>query len=344
MKSKKERTSPGWCIVVILRASSILVALVATMGLAAAQTLEDGPESEPVEDASWEDPPDHEEGAASEPEDEVEDPVVHDAASTTPPPTMPTPTSQDASAPPSATGLRAPDSSPPLPEDATAPAAAQSAAEPIAKAPDPSGADPALPPNAPPTSSAAASAAPRFLRDLPQGALWAASIGGGAIALTFVRRQWWLAALPLYSRLAPSRVLEHATRSALAELLRDEPGITFREAQRRLGIATGEMTHHARVLERAGVIFSSPDGQQRRLFLTTHGRVPPVPPVRERALDAIASSGPVTNAELAHRLGVSREAMRYHVKSLAREGAIVARAQGRELIVALPEARARGEA
>jgi predicted transcriptional regulator len=175
------------------------------------------------------------------------------------------------------------------------------------------------------------------------GLAWGLAAGAGAVGLAAAlaraaRRGWpWLAAL--YTRLASAEVLEHPQREALAALVREEPGVSFREAQRRLGLASGALTHHARVLERAGVLFSTPDGQHRRFFLTSHGRVDAVPPLGERALASL--DAPATLAEVARRLGASRGALRYHVRRLEEQGRLRAQRQGRDVVLSRAEAAAR---
>ena len=173
------------------------------------------------------------------------------------------------------------------------------------------------------------------LRATPEG------LAGGAAGLLVVGAvaagAWWVwrrggalpALAPLYTRIARGRVLEHPTRAAIADLVRAEPGVTFGDVQRRLGLAAGQLTHHARVLEEGGVLFSTPDGQRRRLFHVQHGRVAPVPPLAERALAHLRREGPMRPSDLARALGVSRQALHHHVKGLAAGGLVRLDADGR---------------
>jgi DNA-binding transcriptional ArsR family regulator len=177
--------------------------------------------------------------------------------------------------------------------------------------------------------------------ELPSALLWAAggaaAVGAGAGALALARRRWpWLLA-PLYTRLAKARILEQPTRERIAEAVKAEPGITFGDLQRRLGLAAGSLTHHARKLEDAGVLFSSPDGQQRRFFHSGQGRVAAIPPLAERAV-AMLSSRPMTLSELAAALGASKQAVHYHVKKLAQNGIVTATPEG-ALAIATTAAR-----
>lgn len=165
---------------------------------------------------------------------------------------------------------------------------------------------------------------------LPGPMVFAAAAGAGASAgLWLTRRHWWPLLLPLYTRLRPSAILDHPVRRRIADLVQQNPGVTFGELARLAGIAPGQLTHHARMLERAGVVFSSPDGQTRRFFHVGTGRLASVPPLSQRVMDLLRER-PRRSSELARELGVSRQALHYHVKHLVAEGKLVARADGRD--------------
>jgi len=161
----------------------------------------------------------------------------------------------------------------------------------------------------------------------------AAALGGGVLSFFALRKRWPLLAAALYTRLAPNKVLDQPTREKLATLVHDEPGISFNDAAKRLGLGAGTLTYHAHVLERSGIVFSARDGQQRRFFPVSGGRVAGVASLGDRALAAL-SAGPRGLAELARELGVSRQALHYHLKRLAREGKVRAQGAGRDLTFA----------
>lgn len=158
----------------------------------------------------------------------------------------------------------------------------------------------------------------------------AAGVAGAGTGVWLTRRTWWPLLLALYTRLRPSKMLNHPLRRSIADTVQREPGIAFGELARAVGIAPGQLTHHARMLEKAGIVFSSPDGQTRRFFHVGMGRLPSVPPLAERALSLLRER-PRHASELARDLGVSRQALHYHVKQLVAEGKLVARADGREM-------------
>ncbi len=147
-----------------------------------------------------------------------------------------------------------------------------------------------------------------------------AGVGTSLAALGLVRRRWpWLLAA-LYTRLAPSKMLDHPLRERLVAEIRADPGVTFGELARRTGAAAGMLTHHARMLEQARLVFSSPDGQLRRFYPIAQGRVAPTIDLAERARVSLRAEGPATLADLARRLDVSRQALHYHVKKMQSRG------------------------
>lgn len=164
---------------------------------------------------------------------------------------------------------------------------------------------------------------------LTSAAIVAGAAGTGA-AFWLTRRHWWPLLLALYTRLRPSKILDHPVRRRIAEIVQAQPGISFSDLSRAADIAPGQLTHHARMLEKAGVVFSSPDGQTRRFFHVGAGRLASVPPLSERVLDVLRDR-PRRASELAKELGVSRQALHYHVKHLVAEGKLLARADGREM-------------
>lgn len=159
----------------------------------------------------------------------------------------------------------------------------------------------------------------------------AAATGAVAVFVASFRRGGFAFALlaPLYTRIARNSVLEHPLRTRLAETVKEHPGVSFGELQRRLDIAAGQLTHHARVLEDAGVVFSTPHGQERRFFHVGQPRATPLLPLGERALVELQRAGPRGLSELARDLGVTRQALHYHVRKLAAEGRVEVAPDGR---------------
>lgn len=58
-----------------------------------------------------------------------------------------------------------------------------------------------------------------------------------------------------------------SARESIISVMRTNPGIHFRELQRRTGIATGQIQYHLYQLEKSGLISVREDGKLRRYFL-----------------------------------------------------------------------------
>lgn len=169
----------------------------------------------------------------------------------------------------------------------------------------------------------------------------AAAAQGGATLRSEGRARRLLDALrggfayALYTRLRPGRALDHPTRQRLLDVVQKEPGLPLGEVQRRLALPNGTLRHHLRFLEQSGNVRSVQDGQHRRLYPAGAGRVAPTPLLSERALDALRAVGPMPAARLAQRLGVSKQALHYHVKKLLGRGALSAERRGAEVVLHL---------
>ncbi len=163
-----------------------------------------------------------------------------------------------------------------------------------------------------------------------------------------LRRETWrytiLAALaPLYTRFAPNELLDNATREQINTLVSREPGISYGELKAATGLNTGALIHHLRALERGRLIATRKEGTSRRFFApgavprTTHTG-PSLTPTQRTVLAHLAD-GPLTQPELARRLGVTQQGANHHVKTLERRGLVnVARTPQGTLVSVVDEA------
>lgn len=170
---------------------------------------------------------------------------------------------------------------------------------------------------------------------LPSAWWWAVAAAGGAIASwVALRRVEWLrfaalaALAPLYSRLAPSSLLDHRKRETIYKLVEQEPGIHFSALLAQTGLPNGVLVHHLRQLERHRLIASRREGALRR-FAVSLAHVPPPPPkpltpMQARVLDLLAAR-PHTQREIAAALGLTQQGANRHVKALERRGLLAIR-------------------
>jgi predicted transcriptional regulator len=159
----------------------------------------------------------------------------------------------------------------------------------------------------------------------------ALAAGGAVIALsrTDVGRMVAAAAtLPLYTRLAKQDVLQHEVRSGIHVHVSRHPGIRFEDLRRALGLANGVLVFHLRVLERNGFVTAHKEWTRRRFYAT--GAVPTVPTqgVAATMAQLLRDAPGIPPAEIARRLGISRQLARYHLRRLETEGVLVAQGEG----------------
>ncbi|HVL47522.1 MAG TPA: MarR family transcriptional regulator [Candidatus Thermoplasmatota archaeon] len=163
-----------------------------------------------------------------------------------------------------------------------------------------------------------------------------AAVGGvglvGWLAILLRRDAWrYLFMAPfagLYTRLARKEVLDHATRDRIHAAIVARPGVHYSQLLGDMGLPAGVLIHHLRTLERHAYVRSRREGPYRR-FYPAGARLPaveadPMTPMQRRVLDILEASGPLTQAQLGERLGMTKQGVSYHLKGLARRGEVVA--------------------
>lgn len=170
---------------------------------------------------------------------------------------------------------------------------------------------------------------------------WEASIGGmGALGLVVVGgvylawRVGWLARLvawPAWTRLRRTELASHPKRAALLDAIRARPGVTTANLVAATALNQGTALHHLRALENASLVKSLLVGRDRTWFEAA-ARPPQgealaamQAPMRAAILDALRHEPGLTQAELARRLGSSRNNLHHHVTVLRDAGLVVVR-------------------
>ncbi len=127
------------------------------------------------------------------------------------------------------------------------------------------------------------------------------------------------------------------TRKRIYEEIVLNPGLHFRELQRRLGMQVGMLEYHLGVLEKEGLIVSKSDGKYVRYFANTHmtreeRRIIGVlrNEKMRRIVIYILENERVNHREIAKSLGMSPSTLSYYLKSLVKEGILVKETEGRE--------------
>lgn len=135
----------------------------------------------------------------------------------------------------------------------------------------------------------------------------------------------------LFSRVERDEALQHERRARLYEAVRSRPGSSFSDLKRELGVSTGVLTHHLRLLVRQEFVTYRRDGFRTRFYL----RGPRVPAdtyvtrTRQAILDLVRTAPGLTQKDLVHRLGWPRENVSYHARELERMGLVRVVEEGR---------------
>lgn len=138
--------------------------------------------------------------------------------------------------------------------------------------------------------------------------------------------------LPLYTKLKKEDVLNQYTRGKIHGYLVANPGDYFNSIAKALGISSGNLAYHLRVLEREGEIASKKDGVYKRFY----PRGAKMGPSRENELssvqksifDAIKETPGIKQKDIASLLGVTSSTVSYHLQKLVATGLIRARRKG----------------
>ncbi|HWH08977.1 MAG TPA: helix-turn-helix domain-containing protein, partial [Candidatus Thermoplasmatota archaeon] len=148
-----------------------------------------------------------------------------------------------------------------------------------------------------------------------------------------------LAALawPLYSRIRPNRVLAHPNRARLLGLVQARPGSSVADLARATGLARVVVQHHLRILLRHGLLRRVRTGNAQAHYPAAEA--PRADEAQAFALLADATrrrlaarlareASPLTQSEVAARVGVSRRLANHHLLRLEEAG-LVRREAGR---------------
>lgn len=148
----------------------------------------------------------------------------------------------------------------------------------------------------------------------------ALSLGALALATVLLALKFLPA---MYTRIAPNDLLENSRRRGIYERVVAQPGIHQRELHRAAGGAWGPFTFHMRLLREAGYLRVEEQGRYRLVFPASGGgsSVTIPHPVTRAVYDAMPADGSVISfTDLVARVGVSRQLLSYHLRTLESRG------------------------
>lgn len=151
-------------------------------------------------------------------------------------------------------------------------------------------------------------------------------------------------AAPLYTRLSPDEVRDHAVRQQIVEIVADEPGIHFRELKRRLDAGRGILDHHLDKLVEVDLLDEA-RGDTYRCYFPAGEVDRRVMAVAERlradgaraVLTALRERASASLTELADAADLSSSTVGYHLDRLEEAGLLTKERSGGRLAVDLTE-------
>lgn len=166
--------------------------------------------------------------------------------------------------------------------------------------------------------------------------LTAAILGGLGLllaavnALDFGRYRFLGLLLPLYARLNRESVLDQYTRGKIHGYLLANPGEYFTAIGKALGISSGNLAYHLRILLKEGHLTSRKDGLRKRFFPrgVNVEAVVELSPMQRAILNAIRETPGIRQKDIAGLLKVTSSAVSYHLLKLAAAGVVEARRRG----------------
>ncbi len=130
---------------------------------------------------------------------------------------------------------------------------------------------------------------------------------------------------------------EITTRRKIYEEIVLNPGLHFREMQRRLNIPIGVLEYHLMVLEKEGIIVSKIDGKYRRYFANTTMTVNERKimgvmrdSISRRIVIFLIEHGRARHSDIAEYLKISPSTLSYHISKLMKYDIILRDVDGRE--------------
>ena len=125
--------------------------------------------------------------------------------------------------------------------------------------------------------------------------------------------------VPLYTKIRKEEVLDQFVRGRIFGYIEHNPGVTYSQIKRKIGVGNGTLTHHLSMLEKQNYIKADRDGLYKRFYprdyhidedtveLTT----------LQRDIYFLAKTEPgISQKDLSDRLGVSERVMSYHIHLL----------------------------
>jgi DNA-binding transcriptional ArsR family regulator len=164
-----------------------------------------------------------------------------------------------------------------------------------------------------------------------------ALVGASAAMGHWVQRYGSFGAIPLYTRIARSALLENNVRQQIFELITQNPGINVSEISRRLDIAWGTATHHLQKLRHEKLVGIRMTSNQKCYFPNGGTYTPREMdvmsavkhPTAKQIAEFLIQNGPRCHRDIAEALQLTPALVSFHTSKLINNGVLAREKQGR---------------
>lgn len=167
------------------------------------------------------------------------------------------------------------------------------------------------------------------------------AIAGVAGGLAYwAQRYGGLGAIPLYTRIAKSALLENGVRQQIMDLIQQNPGINVSEISRRLDIAWGTATHHLQKLRHERLV-NIRIASNQKCYFPNGGTYTPREmdvmsatknPTAKQIAEFLVRNGPTSHGDVSEALHLTPALVSFHMNKLVGSGLVARHRDGRRTI------------
>lgn len=167
-----------------------------------------------------------------------------------------------------------------------------------------------------------------------------ALVGASAAAGHWIQRYGNWGAIPLYTRIAKSALLENNIRQQIFEMISQNPGVNVSEISRRLDIAWGTATHHLQKLRHEKLVSIRMTSNQKCYFPNGGTYTPREMdvmsavkhPTAKQIAEFLIQNGARCHRDIAEALQLTPALVSFHTSKLIQNGVLAREKQGRNTI------------
>lgn len=177
-----------------------------------------------------------------------------------------------------------------------------------------------------------------YVRTHPRESLIAAGgAGGSALLWALLKRYGGLLFLPLYTRLAPSEMLDNKARNNVYEYVRANPGAHPSGIASALRLGWGTVVYHLARLEETKLVTCKAAAHRKCYFvvgsdMNSEARTAVAAMAHDKAkliVQTVRDTPGISQKDMAEKVGMSQALASWHVKRLVESGVLLTHREGR---------------